>query len=261
MIRIHEKASRGTSRTGWLDSRHTFSFGGFKDPTRMGFGNLRVLNEDHIIPGSGFAPHRHESMDILTMVLSGRLRHEDDQGNVQTIGPDEVQLMSAGDGITHAEWNASDAEPAHFLQIWMIPDRPGGAAHYAQARLPDQRDDLLLAAAPGKGGLLPLRSSSAVTILRGTEGGTRQIGSDSWPVSGDMVRQAYSLRADDDDFSQAGQLVREVMDEAQRNRLVDTVAGALRAGVRSPVLERAIDYWKKIDPEIGAKIARKTTGK
>lgn len=182
MILIHEKASRGASRTGWLDSRHTFSFGGFNDPARMGFGNLRVLNEDHIIPGSGFAPHRHESMDILTMVLSGRLRHEDDQGNVQTIGPGEVQLMSAGDGITHAEWNASDAEPAHFLQIWMIPDQPGGAAHYAQARLPDPRDDLLLAAAPGKGGLLPLRSSSAVTLLRGTEGGTRQLGSDSGQV-------------------------------------------------------------------------------
>lgn len=165
MILIHEKANRGHSRMGWLDSRHTFSFGGFNDPTRMGFGNLRVLNEDHVIPGTGFAPHRHESMDILTLVLAGQLRHEDDQGNVQTIRTGEAQLMSAGAGIAHSEWNTSDTEPAHFLQIWMIPDQPGGKPDYAQAPLPDDAREIRLAAGDG-GALVPLRSSSTIRLVR-----------------------------------------------------------------------------------------------
>jgi len=166
MILIHEKANRGHSRTGWLDSRHTFSFGGFKDPARMGFGNLRVLNEDRVIPGSGFAPHRHESMDILTIVLSGALRHEDNQGNVQTIRAGEAQLMSAGTGIEHAEWNASKTEPAHFLQIWMIPDTEGGAPSYAQTVLPDEPGTLTIAGGPHSDALLPLRSTSTIRLIR-----------------------------------------------------------------------------------------------
>lgn len=164
MILIHEKANRGLTRMGWLDSHHTFSFGGFSDPTRMGFGNLRVINEDHVIPGAGFAAHRHESMDILTVVLSGTLRHEDDQGHVQTIRAGEVQMMSAGTGIEHSEYNASEIEPAHVLQIWMIPDHPGGAPSYARAALPDGTGVIRLAARTDA--LLPLRSESVVRLVR-----------------------------------------------------------------------------------------------
>ncbi|MDW3223006.1 MAG: pirin family protein [Paracoccaceae bacterium] len=123
MALIHERMNRGRTQMGWLDSFHTFSFGGFTDPTRMGVRNLRVINEDRVIPGGGFGKHSHAQMDILTYVLSGALKHEDSMGNSAVIKPGEVQLMSAGSGVTHSEMNASDLEPVHFLQIWIIPDQ------------------------------------------------------------------------------------------------------------------------------------------
>ncbi|WP_299368642.1 pirin-like bicupin family protein [uncultured Tateyamaria sp.] len=169
MIKLHEKATRGRTTTGWLNSFHTFSFGSFNDPTRMGFGNLRVLNEDTIAPGSGFAPHDHSDMDILTFVLSGALEHKDDQGNHSRIGKGEIQLMSAGDGVRHSEFNASRAHPARFLQIWLIPDVPGGQPTYAQASVPEAGQAVL--AAP-KGGLVPLRSRSSITRLLFEDGDT-----------------------------------------------------------------------------------------
>ena len=165
MILIHEKALRGQTRMGWLDSQHTFSFGAFNDPARMGFGNLRVLNEDHIAPGSGFAPHDHASMDILTYVIDGALRHEDSEGNVSEIHAGQMQLMSAGDGIRHSEWNASDSAPAHFLQIWMIPDQPGGRPAYGETDLPEE-GDVVLAGGKGSAALLPLRSNSQLELRR-----------------------------------------------------------------------------------------------
>jgi quercetin 2,3-dioxygenase len=168
MITIHQNSVRGHTRSGWLDSFHTFSFGSFNDPKRMGFGNLRVLNEDTIIPGAGFAPHRHQSMDILTYVLKGQLRHEDDQGNVSLISAGEAQLMSAGHGVSHSEWNASQADPAHFVQIWLIPDSPGGAPSYAQKALP-AGDDVMLAGPKGSGALLELRSATSLRLVRAAE--------------------------------------------------------------------------------------------
>lgn len=123
MAMIHERMNRGRTKMGWLDSFHTFSFGGFSDPMRMGIRNLRVINEDRVIPGGGFGEHSHAQMDIMTIVLSGALRHEDSLGNAADIKPGEVQLMSAGAGVTHSEMNASDTEPVHFLQIWIIPDQ------------------------------------------------------------------------------------------------------------------------------------------
>ncbi len=123
MAMIHERMNRGRTQMGWLDSFHTFSFGGFMDPTRMGFRNLRVINEDRVVPGAGFSAHRHEHMDILTYVLSGALSHQDSLGNSATIQAGEFQLMSAGNGVTHSEHNASQTEPVHFLQIWLIPER------------------------------------------------------------------------------------------------------------------------------------------
>ncbi|WP_417772860.1 pirin family protein [Stappia sp.] len=162
---IHENMSRGHTRNGWLDSYHTFSFGGFQDPTRMGFGALRVINEDRIIPGSGFSEHDHDNMDILTLVLSGKLRHRDTIGNETTIAPGTLQLMSAGRGVRHSEMNASTTEAARFLQIWLIPDTFDGEPTYQQAALPAREDaqgwTLLASGNPGEA---PLRLLSPTRI-------------------------------------------------------------------------------------------------
>lgn len=163
MNMIHESMSRGVTRKGWAEARHTFSFGTFLDPTRMGFARLRVLNEDWIVPGAGFAPHDHADMDILTLVLSGRIRHEDSLGNRAEISPGEVQLMRAGQGITHSEINASDVEAAHVLQIWLIPDRRGGVPGY-------QSTPLTAGVLAGPDGPLTLGSDSTLRYLRPVEG-------------------------------------------------------------------------------------------
>ena len=147
MTRIHDRNARGATRTGWLDSKHTFSFGQFYDPDRMGVGPLRVINEDHVIPGAGFAPHGHRDMEIFTYVVSGALAHKDSLGNGGVIRPGDIQVMSAGTGITHSEMNASDAAPVHFFQIWIQPNAAGHAAGYQQIALP---------AGAGAGGFTPI---------------------------------------------------------------------------------------------------------
>ncbi|PYE90475.1 pirin family protein [Phyllobacterium leguminum] len=173
MILIHENMSRGHTTKGWLDSYHTFSFGGFQDPTRMGFGPLRVINEDWIAPGSGFSEHGHDNMDILTMVLQGKLEHRDTMGNVSTIEPGEMQLMSAGSGLRHQEMNASQSETAHLLQIWLIPDVVNRAPHYQHIRLPDieeARDWTLIAGGRSGEAPLTLLSDSRVSIAYPRDG-------------------------------------------------------------------------------------------
>ncbi|SIQ86476.1 hypothetical protein SAMN05880590_10854 [Rhizobium sp. RU35A] len=173
MTLIHENMSRGHTDTGWLNSYHTFSFGGFKDPTRMGFGALRVINEDRIAPGSGFSEHGHADMDILTLVLSGRLRHADTLGNTVTIAPGEAQLMHAGSGVRHSEMNASAKEPAHFLQIWLIPEARDLPPRYQQASLPDaatSRDWTTIAAPVGAGAPLELYSETRLSLARPAAG-------------------------------------------------------------------------------------------
>lgn len=168
MILIHDNMSRGHSRKGWADAFHTFSFGEFLDPTRMGFARLRVLNEDRIVPGAGFSAHEHADMDILTMVLSGKVRHEDSLGNISEISPGELQLMRAGAGITHSEVNASETDPVHLLQIWLIPDEPGGTPGYQSAPLTEG----LLASREGP---LKLGSDTRVSYLRPKDGETTRI--------------------------------------------------------------------------------------
>ncbi|MBP1849490.1 pirin family protein [Rhizobium halophytocola] len=178
MNMIHESMNRGHTNQGWLDSRHTFSFGGFHDPTRMGFGLLRVINEDWIVPGAGFAEHAHDNMDILTLVLSGRLEHRDTLGNVSVITPGDIQLMSAGSGLRHSEMNASDAETAHVLQIWLIPNTRGGAPHYQQARLPTTdgaRDWTPIAGGGADAAPLGLLSDTTVSIAYPREGDRLQV--------------------------------------------------------------------------------------
>jgi quercetin 2,3-dioxygenase len=150
MITVRKSEERGRFDHGWLDTRHSFSFSEYHDPAHMGFRALRVINEDLVKPGQGFGRHGHQDMEILSYVLSGRLAHQDSTGGRGELVPGEVQRMTAGTGVTHAEMNGSRAEPVHFLQIWIVPDRRGRAPGYEQKAFPDagKRGRLRLVASP-----------------------------------------------------------------------------------------------------------------
>ncbi|TXK61075.1 pirin family protein [Alkalisalibacterium limincola] len=168
MIQIRRSSERGRVRLGWLDSRHTFSFGHYYDPAWMGFGPLRVINQDRVDPGAGFPTHGHANMEILSIVLSGALEHRDSTGGGGVIRPGELQLMSAGHGVEHSEYNASKDEPVEFLQVWIQPDRVNAPPRYAQAAFgAGQREGrlCLIASPDGAEGSLLLRQQARV--LRG----------------------------------------------------------------------------------------------
>ena len=131
-LAIRRSADRGHADHGWLDSRHTFSFADYHDPRCMGFRSLRVINQDRVRPGSGFGTHPHRDMEIFSYVLAGTLQHKDSMGNGRALQPGEIQLMSAGTGVTHSEFNPSQAEPLHFLQVWIQPHTHGLAPSYTE---------------------------------------------------------------------------------------------------------------------------------
>jgi redox-sensitive bicupin YhaK (pirin superfamily) len=167
-IVLRPAEERGTANFGWLDSRHTFSFGQYYDPEHMGFGVLRVINEDRVQPGRGFETHGHRDMEIISYVLEGALEHKDSIGTGSVIRPGDVQRMSAGTGIQHSEFNHSKSEPVHFLQVWLLPNEQGLSPGYEQKTFVDseKRGQLrLVAASDGCGGSVVIHQDAEIYAL------------------------------------------------------------------------------------------------
>jgi quercetin 2,3-dioxygenase len=163
MISVRKSADRGFADHGWLKSYHSFSFAGYYDPEYMGWGNLRVINEDRIAPGTGFGTHGHRDMEIISYVLSGNLAHKDSMGNVKGIPPGDVQRMSAGKGVMHSEFNHAQGQETHFLQIWIEPNVTGISPGYEQITVPTahKQGQLKLVAAPsGEGGSVAIHADA-----------------------------------------------------------------------------------------------------
>ncbi len=163
MINIRRNEARGTANFGWLNAKHSFSFGSYHDPRHMGFGPLRVINEDRIRPGAGFDSHGHQDMEIITYVIDGALEHRDSLGSGSVIRPGDVQCMTAGTGIRHSEFNRSKDDPLHLMQIWIVPERAGLTPGYEEKNFPveSRRGQLrLVASRDGRDGALTIHQDT-----------------------------------------------------------------------------------------------------
>jgi quercetin 2,3-dioxygenase len=166
MIEIRYSEERGPADHGWLQSRHTFSFAGYYDPRYMGVSALRVINDDKVAPGAGFSTHSHQDMEIISYVKRGVIEHKDSMGNVEQLPVGEFQLMSAGTGVTHSEYNPSDSEPLEFLQIWIQPSVMGIEPQYQQKRFESARGLQLIASPDARDGSLLLHQDASLYQLR-----------------------------------------------------------------------------------------------
>jgi redox-sensitive bicupin YhaK (pirin superfamily) len=165
MITIRRADERGSANFGWLQSKHTFSFGRYYDPKHMGFSALRVINDDQVAQGAGFDTHGHRDMEIISYVLEGTIEHKDSTGNVQTLPAGEFQLMSAGKGILHSEYNASKSAPLKFLQIWIEPNSIGGKPGYQQKDFGKQLGLTTIATPDGSEGTLQIKQDAKLHQL------------------------------------------------------------------------------------------------
>ena len=169
MNAVRRSNERGHAEHGWLDSFHSFSFADYHDPAHMGFGPLRVINEDRVQPGRGFGSHGHRDMEIISYVLEGGLAHRDSMGNGSVIRPGDVQRMSAGTGVVHSEYNASDKDAVHFLQIWIEPSVRGAAPSYEEKRFDDATKRgqwRLIASSDGRDGSVRIQQDASLFVTR-----------------------------------------------------------------------------------------------
>ena len=206
MIQIRRSDDRGRADFGWLDSRHTFSFGEYYDPEHMGFRNLRVINEDRVRPGAGFGTHSHRDMEIVSYVLSGSLAHKDSMGNGSVLTAGDVQRMTAGSGVQHSEMNPSLDDPVHFLQIWILPERKGLVPSYEEANYSDE-DKLgglrLIASGASENGNLKIHQDVDVyaTVLEAGQEASLDLrpGRHAWVqvIRGDASLNGHDLAAGD----------------------------------------------------------------
>ncbi|MGB3613958.1 MAG: pirin family protein [Elainellaceae cyanobacterium] len=206
MITLRPAQERGSANFGWLDSRHTFSFGSYYDPSHMGFSSLRVINEDKVTPGLGFGTHGHRDMEIVSYVLSGALEHKDSIGTGSIIRPGDVQRMSAGTGIRHSEFNASQADPVHFLQIWLLPNQTGLPPSYEQKHFSDsdkQGQFRLVGSPDGRDGSVTIHQDVSLyaAVLTGDETITHDLAADraAWlqVIRGGVMLNGQALTAGD----------------------------------------------------------------
>lgn len=214
---IRHANERGSANFGWLNSRHTFSFGHYFDPKHMGFGPLRVINEDKVKASAGFPPHGHADMEIISYVVDGALEHKDSDGNSSVIRPGEVQKMSAGRGIRHSEYNASNEEDVHFLQIWIEPDKRGIPSSYQQKsfeELNNVSNDLTLLMSPdGQEGSISIQQQAWMYGAKvGAESDIEHtLGDDriAWlhVVKGSLLVNGEELRAGDGASFAAGEAI------------------------------------------------------
>ncbi len=168
MIVIRKSKDRGHANHGWLDARHTFSFADYYDPHHMGFRALRVINEDRVAPGMGFDTHPHRDMEIITYILEGALEHKDSMGHGEQILPGEFQYMSAGSGVLHSEFNPSQKDPVHLLQIWIKPDRKGLPPRYEKRKIRPTENSTaltLIASPSGRANSIPIRQDMELSLI------------------------------------------------------------------------------------------------